>query len=71
MPPRPVDDPSPASRILATPTFSSNKTSALLGQMIDGVIYDINAEVDTIRQSGAVGCGDALCTSAQARTMST
>ncbi len=40
----PVDDPDPTSRILATPTFSSNKTSALLGQMIDGVIYDIKAE---------------------------
>jgi hypothetical protein len=41
----PVPDPSPASRILVTPTFSSNKTSALLGNMIDGVIYDITADV--------------------------
>lgn len=41
----PVADPDPASRILQAPTFSSTKTSALLGNMIDGVIYDVGAEV--------------------------
>jgi hypothetical protein len=41
----PVDDPDPGSRILQPPTFSSNKTSALLGNMVDGVIYDVSAEV--------------------------
>jgi len=41
----PVADPTPQSRLLAPPTFSTDKTSALLGQMIDGVVYDIRADV--------------------------
>lgn len=41
----PVNDPDPMSRLLQPPTYSSNKTSALLGQMIDGVIYDIAVDV--------------------------
>jgi hypothetical protein len=41
----PVPDLDPGSRILQPPTFSSNKTSALLGNMIDGVVYDVSAEV--------------------------
>ena len=61
----PVDDPSPASRLLAAPTFSSNKTSALLGQMIDGVIYDIKAEATLSDSRVLSDAATLLCTSAQ------
>jgi hypothetical protein len=44
-PSSPVPDPNPTSRILQPPTYSSNKTSALLGQMIDGAQYVVSAEV--------------------------
>jgi hypothetical protein len=57
----PVTDPAPMSRLLAAPTFSTNKTSALLGQMIDGVIYAVSVNVTIsdgriLVQTGEISC---------------
>jgi hypothetical protein len=60
-----VIDPDPASRILAPPTFSSNKTSALLGQMIDGVIYDVSADVTLSDTRVLTDAATLLCSSTE------
>jgi hypothetical protein len=62
----PVDDPDPNSRILQPPTFSSNKTSALLGQMIDGVIYDVSASVTLDDSRVLTDAATLLCSSVEA-----
>jgi hypothetical protein len=59
----PESDPNPTSRILAAPTFSSNKTSALLGNMIDGVIYDITSQVTLSDSRVLTDAATLLCTS--------
>jgi len=41
----PVPDPDPNSHILQAPTYSTLRTSALLGNMIDGVLYLVETEV--------------------------
>lgn len=61
-----VQDPNPTSRILAAPTFSSNKTSALLGNMIDGVLYDVTAQVTLSDTRVLTDAATLLCTSAEA-----
>jgi len=61
----PVPDPDPGARILAAPTYSSNKTSALLGQMIDGVIYDIQADVTLADTRVLTDSATLLCTSTE------
>jgi hypothetical protein len=61
-----VSDPDPVSRILAPPTFSSNKTSALLGQMIDGVIYDVTANVTLSDARILTDAATLLCSSVEA-----
>jgi uncharacterized protein DUF4054 len=37
----PVSDPSPVNRLVGPPTFSTTKTSALIGNMLDGCLYII------------------------------
>lgn len=59
----PIVDPDPQSRILQPPTFSSNKTSALLGQMIDTVIYDVSATVTLSDTRVLSDAATLLCTS--------
>lgn len=62
----PVQDPNPTSRILAPPTFSSNKTSALLGNMIDGVYYVVEAQVTLSDSRVLTDMASLQCTAVEA-----
>jgi hypothetical protein len=65
-PSSPISDPDPTSRILQTPTYSSTKTSAMLGEMIDGVYYIINAEVTLSDERVLLDSATLQCTSKEA-----
>src|SRR5215471_15644494 len=64
-PSSPVGDPDTADRILEPPTFSSNKTSALLGEMIDGAMYVIRADVTLSDSRVLTDSATLYCTSAE------
>jgi hypothetical protein len=63
-PSSPVDDPNATTRILGPPSFSNTKTSALLGNMIDGCLYVLQAEVTLDDNRVLTDIASLQCTSA-------
>jgi Protein of unknown function (DUF4054) len=57
----PTLDPTPASRLIGAPIFDDNHTSHLAGDMVDGVVYVLTAQVTVsdgriLQKSGEVTC---------------
>jgi hypothetical protein len=64
-PTSPVIDPTPAQRILGTPTYSATKTSALVGSMVNGCLYVLQAQVQTSDSRTLTDQAGVQCTSVE------
>jgi hypothetical protein len=56
-----IADPTPEARIIGTPIFDNYNTSALCGNMLDGVIYTLNVEATVSDGRILVKYGDVEC----------